>query len=68
MTVLPTVTFPLGVNNTVLVPYGIHVPTPCASRFISFANEFSHMDIVGTLIICLYSRDAPVVGSMTTLA
>ena len=51
----------------VFVPAGILVPTPCASRPISFANEFSQMALVGPLIICLYSSDAPVVGSMKNL-
>ena len=48
------------------VPDGLLVPTPCASWPISFANEFHQMDLVGPLIICLYSSDAPVLGSMTT--
>ena len=65
-TVLPAGTLSLGMNKMVFVPDVILVPTPCASRPISFANEFSQMDLVGPLIICLYSSDAPVLGSMTT--
>ena len=57
--------FPLGIKKMVFVPDGILVLTPCASRPIVSANKFSQMDLVGPLIICLYSRDAPVVGSMT---
>ena len=49
----------------VFVPDGILVTTPCASRKISFANDFSQMVLVGNLIICLYYSDTPVVGSMT---
>ena len=52
----------------VFVPDGILVPTPCASRTISFANGFSQTALVGPLIRCLYYSDAPVVGSMTTFA
>ena len=52
----------------VFVPDVILVPTPCASRPISFANGFSLITLVGTLNRCLYSSDAPVVGSMTTFA
>ena len=58
----------MGINNIVLIPGGILVPTPCDSRPISFANKLPYMDIVSPLIICLYYRDAPVVGLMTTLA
>ena len=47
---------------------GILVPTPCASQQISFENEFSQMDLVGRLIRCLYSSNAPVVGSMKTFS
>ena len=50
----------------VFVQDGIIVPTPFASRPISFANKFFQMDLVGPLTIYLYSSDAPVVGSMTT--
>ena len=53
-------------NKIVFVPDGILGPTPCASRHISFANESPQMVLVGPLIRCLYYRDAPVVGSMTT--
>ena len=45
----------------------ILVPTPCASRPISFANEFYHMALVGPLTRCIYSIDAPVFGSMKNL-
>ena len=48
-------------------PDGILVPTTCDIRKISFANEFSQIDLVRTLIICLYYIDAPVVGSMATV-
>ena len=50
------------------VPDDILVPTTCASQPISFANEFSQMALVGPLTICLYSSDAPVVGSMAKFA
>ena len=52
----------------VFVPDGILVPTPCASQPISFANEFTQMALVGLITRCLYSSDAPVVGSMSTFA
>ena len=52
----------------VFVPDGILVPTPWDGRHISFANEFSLMALVGPLIRCLYSSDAPVVGSMKKIA
>ena len=68
MTVLPAGTPPLEIKKMVFVPEGILVPTPCASWTISFVNDFSQMDLVGPLIICLYYRDAPVVGSTTTFA
>ena len=55
-------------KKMVFVPDEILAPTPCASCTISFANEFTLMTLFGPLIICLYSIDAPVVGSMTTLA
>ena len=61
-------TFPLGINNMMLVPDVILVPTPCASRLVLFSNEFSHMSLVGPLIRFLYSSDAPVFVSMTTFA
>ena len=38
----------------------------CASRPVLFANEFSQLNLVGPLIICLYYSDAPAVGFMTT--
>ena len=50
-----------------LVSDGIIVPNPCYIWSVSFENEFSHMDIVGPLIRCLYFKYATVVGSMTTL-
>ena len=62
VTVLPAGNFSFGINNIMLVPDGILVPTPCASRPVSFANNFSQMDFVGPLIRFLYSRDTPVVG------
>ena len=52
----------------VFVPDGILVPTTFASQPISFANEFSQIALVGPLTRCLYSSDAPVVGSMKTFA
>ena len=52
-------------KKMVIVPDGILVPTPCASRPISFANDFFQMALVGPLIRCLYYMDAPVVGSIT---
>ena len=68
VTVLPYGTLSLGMKKMVFVPDGILVPTPCASRPISFANEFYQMALVCPLTRCLYSSDAPVVGSMTTFA
>ena len=68
VTVIPAGTLSLGMKNMVFVPYGILVPTPCASRPISFANEFPQIALVGPLIRCLYSSDSPVVGSMKTFA
>ena len=66
VTVLPAGTSPLGMKKMVFVTDEMRVPTPFSSRPISFANEFSQMALVGTLIICLYSSDAPVAGSMRT--
>ena len=40
VTVLPHGTLSLAMNNMVFVPDGILIPTPCASRPISFSNEF----------------------------
>ena len=65
MDVIPAGTFLLAIKNIVLVPDGILVPTLCAIRKISFAKEFPQMAIFGPLIRCLYSRDSPIVGSMT---
>ena len=52
----------------VFVPDGIVVPNPFSSRPISFANEFSQMALCGPLIRCLYSSDAPAVGSIKKFA
>ena len=41
---------------------------PWAIQSISFANDFPQMDFIDPLIRCMYSRDAPVVGSITTLS
>ena len=60
--------FVLGNEEYGIVPDSILFPTPCASRTISFSNEFTQMDLVGPLIILLYYSDDPVVGSMTTFA
>ena len=68
MTVLPADNLSVGINKIVLVSGGIIVPTTCDSRPISFSNELSQMDFVGHLMICMYFRDDPAVGSMTTLA
>ena len=65
MTVLPTGNFPLGIKKMVFVTDGIIVTNLFDSRPISFANKFSQMGLVGPLIRCLYSRGAPVVGSIT---
>ena len=67
VTVIPDLNSPLYIKKIIFVTAGILVLTPCASRTISFAIKFSQMALVGSLIICLYSRDAPVVGSMTIL-
>ena len=55
VTVIPAGTLSLGMQKMVFFPYGILVPTPCASPTISFANKISQMDLVRPLIICLYS-------------
>ena len=55
-------------KKMVFVPDDILVTTPCASRPIPFANEFSLMALVVPLNRQLYYSDAPVVESMTTLA
>ena len=68
VTFLPTGTFSLGIKKIVLVPYGLLVTSPCYSRQILFTNEFSPIALVGSLIICIHYMDAPIVGSMTTLA
>ena len=65
---LPVGTFSLGMKKMEFFPDGILVPTPCSSRPISFANEFFQMASVVPLIRCLYSSDAPVVGSMAIFA
>ena len=57
MTVLPAKKFPLEIKKIMLVPDGILVPIPIASRPISFTNKFPQMNIVGILIRYLYSRD-----------
>ena len=64
MNVLPVGTFPLGTKKIVFVPDGILILTPCESRPISLANNFLQMNLVVTLIICLYSRDTPVLGQL----
>ena len=66
VTIISAGTLSLGIKKMVFVPDVIIVPTPCNSRPVSFANELSLMDLVIPLIICLYSSDYPVVGSMTT--
>ena len=58
----------MDINKILFGPDCILVTTPCASRTVSFAIEFFQIDIFGPLIICMYSRDDPVVRSMTTLA
>ena len=40
VTVIPAGNLSLGTKKIVFVPDGILVPTPCAIRPISFANEF----------------------------
>ena len=68
VTVLPIGTFPLRIKKMVFIPDVVLVPTPWASRTISFSNEFYQMDLVGPLIRFLYSSDAPVFRSITTLS
>ena len=48
-------------------PDSILVPTPLANRPNSLANEVAHCFAVGPLLRSLYSKEAPVVGSMTEL-
>ena len=62
MTVLPAGKFYLDIKKIVLVPDAIIVTTTCASWTIYFESKFYQMDLVGPLIICFHSRDAPVVG------
>ena len=52
-------------KNIVLFPVGILVPTPCARRPKSLAKAVSHIDLSGPFIRCLYSIEAPVIGSIT---
>ena len=68
MTFLHAGTHSLGMKKMLFVPDGILIPNPCAIRPVSYANEFSRMDLFGPLIRFLYSRDAPVVGSMKKFA
>ena len=52
----------------VFVPDEILVLNPCNSQPILFANKFYQMALVVPLSRYLYSRDAPVFGSMATFA
>ena len=54
-------------NAKVLVPVGICVPTLLNMRPSSLANDVCHVAAVGPLSKSLYSREAPVVASMTEL-
>ena len=67
MTFPPDGIFYLGIKKIVLFPDDIIVPDTCARWPIYFSKEFSKMALVGTLIICLYSRDYPVVEPISTL-
>ena len=67
VTIFPLGTKCLGMNARVLVPVGIRVPMPLASRPSSFAKDVCHVVAVGPLTNLLYSSDAPVDGSRTEL-
>ena len=54
-------------NTIVFDPDGMRDPTPLANRPNSFANDVAHCTLVLPWLSCLYSNDAPVVGSMTEL-
>ena len=60
-------TFVFGMKLKVLVPVGILVPTPLARRPSSLANDVAQIPLVVLCMRCLYSRDAPIFGSMTAL-
>ena len=51
----------------VFVPSGMRAPTPFANRPSSLANDVCHVVADAPFESCLYSRDAPVVGSRTEL-
>ena len=51
----------------VLEPVDIRVPTPLASLPSSLAKEVRQMSAVSPVTRCRYSREAPVVGSRTSL-
>ena len=55
-------------NNTVFVLVGLLVPTPWASRPRSFARLVLQMSLLGPGIRQEYSRDWPVLVSITVLA
>ena len=61
-TILPYVVFDVlngtsdfGTKHIVLFPL-MRLSTPCASLPNSLANDYSHMDLSGPLMSCLYSR------------
>ena len=67
-TLRPSGMFFFLMKNTVFVPLGIRVPTPCANRPRSFARLVSHRRLSGPCAKCLYSRILPVSESTTALA
>ena len=67
MIVFPLGTIYLGIKPNMLVPAVMRVPTPFAKRPSSFTNEVCHVVDIGSFMRCLYSSDAPVVGSRTEL-
>ena len=57
-----------SINNTVLVPVGMRVPTPWSRSPKSFARALIQVSLLGPRMRCQYSSAWPLVGLMTTLA
>ena len=67
MGILCVGTFVFGMKLKVLVPVGILVPTPLVRHPSLLANDVAQISLVFPCMMCLYSRDALVSGSMTAL-
>ena len=63
----PLGTIDLGIKPNLFVPAVICVPSPFPKRPSSFSNEVCHVVAVDPFMRCLYSSDAPVVGSRIEL-